>query len=158
VKPADLLDLLQGLYRDKLALTLGRQEAARWVSRYEFNNAFQYALARDETHLAWLRGAIVEQGGTPPEVAAPPAVAGPKGAAVLDDESRRTQTFMDAWRDRVGSITNARHKKMIELMLGETMEQVRMFQQATAGRGDLLGRRAEGAGTPGRVLPTRWLE
>jgi hypothetical protein len=46
---------------------------------------------------------------------------------------------------------------MLRLMLGETLEQKRFFDQAVAGREDLLGRRADGAGTKGAVLPTRWV-
>ncbi len=47
---------------------------------------------------------------------------------------------------------------MIELMLGEMLEQARLFHQAAAGRVDLLGRRTGGDRTPGVVLPTRWVE
>ncbi len=175
MKPADLLDLLQGLSRDKLALTRRHQEAARWVSSYEFNNAYQYVLARDETHLAWLRSAIADLGGAVPEgsdmsAGSPPsteASAGPSHkasvarqdvAAILQEDITLVQSFVTRWREGVEGITNARQKTMISVILGETLEHLRTFQQALAGRTDLLGRRAEGAGTPGRVLPTRWLE
>ena len=47
---------------------------------------------------------------------------------------------------------------MLNVILGETMEHRRFFEQAVAGRTDLLGSRAEGAGTGGGVLPTRWIE
>ena len=46
---------------------------------------------------------------------------------------------------------------MLNVILGETLEHKRFFEQAVAGRADLLGRRAEGAGTGGGVLPTRWI-
>ena len=54
-------------------------------------------------------------------------------------------------------LTNARLRTMLRLVLGETLEQKRFFDQALAGRTDLLGRRADGAGTKGAVLPTRWV-
>lgn len=164
MKPADLLDLLQSLSRDKLALTERHQEAARWVSSYEFNNAYQYVLARDETHLAWLRSAIEDLGGRAPEAAGlskggpTSSVARQDVTALFQDDIRLAQSFVDGWRARVEGITNARQKAMIKVIIGETLEHVRTFQQALAGRTDLLGRRADGAGTPGRVLPTRWLE
>lgn len=167
VKPADLLDLLDGLYRDKIALTERHQEAARGVTHYDFNNAYQYVLARDETHLAWLRRAIGDLGGTVPESAdlsagGPPSheasVAKQDVTEILQDDVKLAQSLVDRWRERVEGVTNARHKGMINVIVGETREHVRTFQQALAGRTDLLGRRAEGAGTPGRVLPTRWLE
>ena len=43
------------------------------------------------------------------------------------------------------------------MILGETLEQQRFFEQALAGREDLLGRRADGAGTGDGVMPTRWV-
>ena len=43
--------------------------------------------------------------------------------------------------------------------VGETLEQKRFFEQALAGRTDLLGRRAEQLGPAhGEVLPSRWIE
>jgi hypothetical protein len=48
---------------------------------------------------------------------------------------------------------------MLGVILGEVLEQKRFFEQALAGRTDLLGRRA-GVLEPshGVVLPTRWIE
>ena len=54
-------------------------------------------------------------------------------------------------------MTNARHRGMLRVILGEMLEQKRFFEQALAGRNDLLGRRADGMGTPGKVLSTRWV-
>ena len=65
--------------------------------------------------------------------------------------------FVDRWIPRVDAMENARHAKMLRVILGETLEQKRFFAQALAGRKDLLGRRADGAGTEGDVLPTRWV-
>ena len=53
---------------------------------------------------------------------------------------------------------NARHRSLLRVILGETLEHKRFFEQALAGRTDLLGRRADGAGTGGGVLPIRWVE
>ena len=55
-------------------------------------------------------------------------------------------------------MTHARHRKMLDLMLGEVAEHQRLFQQAAAGQSDLLGRRPAGAGTGGGVMPARWIE
>ena len=48
---------------------------------------------------------------------------------------------------------------MLRVILGEVLEQKRFFEQALAGRVDLLGQRG-GAPRParGEVLPTRWIE
>ena len=59
------------------------------------------------------------------------------------------QTFVDTWRPRVEAMPNARHRSMLRVILGETLEHKRFFDQALAGRTDLLGRRADGAGTGG---------
>lgn len=48
---------------------------------------------------------------------------------------------------------------MLNVILGETVEQKRFFEQALAGRQDLLGRRTSDVGERvGAVLPTRWIE
>ena len=48
---------------------------------------------------------------------------------------------------------------MLDVILGETLEQKRSFDQALAGQTDLLGRRSEQVGPRvGEVLPTRWVE
>ena len=56
------------------------------------------------------------------------------------------------------TLSHARHRTMLNVIIGETLEHKRFFEQAVAGRADLLGRRADGAGTGGGVLPTRWIE
>ena len=56
------------------------------------------------------------------------------------------------------TLQHARHRTMLQRHPGRDAEQRRFFDQAMAGRTDLLGRRADGAGTGGGVLPTRWVE
>ena len=54
---------------------------------------------------------------------------------------------------------NARHAKMLRLILGEVLEAKRFFDQALAGRTDLLGRRGASLGpSHGEVLSSRWIE
>jgi hypothetical protein len=50
---------------------------------------------------------------------------------------------------------------MMQVILGETLEQKRFFDQMIAGKDDLLGRRANGPGREGTgdgVLPVRWMK
>ena len=48
---------------------------------------------------------------------------------------------------------------MISVIIGETLEHKRFFEQALAGMTDLLGRRGDEVGERvGEVLPTRWIE
>jgi hypothetical protein len=162
VKPHELSDLLLEFYRDKLALVLRHEEGARFISHYDFNNTYQYILSREETQLAWVGAAITDLGGRVPDEVETPAIPTGKGAArqrdILEADSRAAQGFVDRWSDRVDGMTNARHRLMLRVILGETLEQKRFFDQALAGRVDLLGRHADGAGTRGSVLPTRWIE
>ncbi len=67
--------------------------------------------------------------------------------------------FVERWKPRVAAMKHARHRGMLQVILGETLEQQRFFEQALAGRTDLLGERSAQVGKRvGAVLPTRWLE
>jgi hypothetical protein len=157
----DLLPLLQEFYREKLAAVLRHTAGARVVSQYDANNTYQYIINREETQLCWVAQAILELGG---EVSsAQSQTADEPGAsdmhAVMERDVRDAQLFVDRWRPRVAAMANARHRGMLNVILGETLEQKRFFEQAVAGRRDLLGRRTEDVGElVGKVLPTRWIE
>ena len=159
MKPADLLQLLREFYREKSALRARHVAGARLIGNYNFNNTYQYVINREDVHLEWLRDAIVDLGGTPEDAPEPKIEASGKDAAasIFRDDSREMQAFADRWRDRIEGITHARNRTMLRLMLGEILEQKRFFDQALDGRQDLLGRRADGMGTPGKVLSTRWV-
>jgi hypothetical protein len=162
VTSTELLDLLTEFYKDKLTLRQRHVAAARFVGDYDFNNTYQYVIAREDLQLNWLRDAVTDMQGTLPEVAEPalnPAGKGAEAQASVIAEDRDTaRDFITRWRPRVDAMTHARHRSMLRVILGETAEQQRFFEQALAGRSDLLGRRADGAGTAGVVLPTRWVE
>jgi hypothetical protein len=165
VKPADELALLRDLHQDKLALVRRHQAGAARVPAYDENNAYQYVLAREDAHLDWLRRAITELGGVPADAEAAgelPVPAAGRGdesvQAVAEDDSRTAGEFLTRWRGRVAELPPGRNRKMLDLLLGEVSEHQRMFAQAARGRKDLLGRRPDGAGTGGGVLPVRWVE
>ena len=158
--PADLLTLLREFHREKSALRARHVAGARLITDYNFNNTYQYVINREDVHLAWLRDAIADLGGTPEEAPEPSLQASGKNAAetIFRDDSSQAQAFVDRWRDRIEPIPNARHKTMLRLMLGEVLEHKRFFDQAKAGHDGLLGTRMPGASTGDGVLPTRWLE
>jgi len=161
VKPADLLELLREFYRDKSAVRQRHVAGAKFVGDYDFNNTYQYVINREDVQLSWVRDAIADLGGTPEDAPeprlAPPGKKAEAQASVLREDRDQAQAFVERWRDRVERITNARVKIMLSVILGETLESKRFFDQALAGRSDLLGRRADGAGTEGTVLATRWV-
>ena len=165
MKAVELLELLREFYRDKSALRQRHVAAARLVVDYDFNNAYQYVINREDVHLTWVHDAIVDHGGTPEDAAEPQLEAAGRGkgkqqdaqTAVMTHDRDQAQAFVDRWRDRVEHLEHARLRTLLRVVLGETLEQKRFFEQALAGRTDLLGRRADGAGTTGVVLPTRWV-
>jgi hypothetical protein len=159
VKPADLLQLLREFYREKSALRARHVAAARLITDYNFNNTYQYVINREDVHLAWLHDAIADLGGTAEDAPDPDVRAtGSNAAAIIfREDSQQAQAFVDRWKDRIELVGNARHKTMLRLMLGEVLEHKRFFDQALEGRQDLLGRRADGMGTKGKVLSTRWV-
>jgi hypothetical protein len=156
-----LLPLLQEFYRDKVATIARHQAAARTVGQYDVNNTYQYIINREETQLTWLADAIRELGGT---VDAPALSSGQIAGAgdergVIDQDIREAQAFVDRWRPRIDQLSNARHRRMLSVIIGETLEQKRFFEQARAGMIDLLGKRTDDVGPRiGRVLSTRWIE
>jgi len=160
----DVVTLLQDFAREKLGTLLRHQAAARLVSQYDCNNTYQYVINREEVQLSWLAKAIEELGGTvPADASAVDRPAAGKGAdaarAVIDEDRREAQAFVDRWRPRISTMPNARHAKMLGVILGEELEAKRFFEQALAGRTDLLGRRGEQLEpSRGTVLPARWIE
>ena len=77
---------------------------------------------------------------------------------VLSDDVKLLGAFVEKWRPRVETLTHARHKTMLNVILGESREHQRLFEQAAAGSEDVLGRRTGGVARVGAVLPTRWQE
>jgi hypothetical protein len=161
VKPTELLALLQSCYQERLALLQRHQAVARHVGNLDANNTYQYLIAREETHLSWLQVAIEELGGTVPAAGATPEVAAPRAAdalsALIRDDAQGAAAFVAAWRPRVETMTNARHRGMLRVILGETLEHQRFFEQAVAGRDDLLGRRMDAGPRRGAVMANRWV-
>ena len=160
---ADDLGLLRELHHDKMTQYLRHIAVAGLVSDYEFNNAYQYVISREDTHLKWLEAGIAEFGGTPDSVATPTvtAAAGKKNEKFLPlvaEDSRSSKELVDKWKPRAADIRSDRHRKLVGVILGETLEQKRFFDQVGAGQDDLLGRRMAGASTGDGVLPVRWRE
>jgi hypothetical protein len=159
----DLLPLLQEFHHEKLAMMLQHQAGARLIGQYDANNTYQYIINREEAQLTWVATAIAELGGTATDASEPVRAAKGNAAAaahaIIEEDGHEAQRFVDRWRPRVEAMNNARHAKMLRVILGETLEQKRFFEQALAGRHDLLGRRGQQLGpSHGEVLASRWIE
>jgi uncharacterized protein (DUF1501 family) len=168
VKHEDLKAFLTAFSADRLALVQRHEAGARAVSHYDFNNTYQYVIAREETHLSWLQNALAEleaplpAAGTTLAVPEAPKPSKKLNAAsfrgILEDDASHLRGFVQKWRDRVADVTHARHRTMLDVILGETLEHQRLFEQAAAGLEDLLGRRTGGVARVGGVLSSRWIE
>jgi hypothetical protein len=168
MKQDELRQTLTEFAAERVALIERHEAGARVVSHYDLNNAYQYVISREETHLQWLQTALAEFGDAlpPPSVKlAVPEI--PKSAkkndvgsfhAVCEDDARELRAFVERWQVRIAAMTHARHRKMLEVILGESREHERFFEQAAAGMEDLLGRRTGGVPRQGSVLPVRWME
>jgi len=164
----ELQQLLTDLAAERVALIEPHEAGARVVSHYDFNNTYQYVIAREATHLEWLGNALGELGAALPKASAAlpvPAVGkttkkveAAAFKAILDDDARTLGAFVQTWRPKVNAITHARHRTMLNVVMGESLEHQRLFAQAAAGFEDLLGKRTGGVARVGGVLPARWQE
>ena len=164
----ELQQLLTDIAAERVALIERHEAGARAVSHYDFNNTYQYVIAREETHLGWLGNALAELGAALPKAPAalPVPAVGKVGKkvepsafkAILDDDARTLGAFVQKWRPKVDALTHARHRTMLNVVLGESLEHQRLFAQAAAGFEDLLGKRTGGVARVGGVLPARWME
>lgn len=158
----DLPHLIRDFYLARLALLMRHEEVARHVSDYDVNNAYQYIINREETHVSWLQHALLDLQAPIPADPARPTVAAPgKGDVwkpLAGEDARANQQFVDTWRPRVEDVTNARHKGMLKVVLGEMLEHTRLFNQAAAGRTDLIGTHLPINERRGVVANTRWME
>ena len=156
--PAELLELLETFYRETQELYLALQQNAQSVGAYEANNAYQQVIGRQEVHLQWVADAITALGGTAP-AGADEAPAGDlrreHATPPIEADARSQAAFIERWTPRVTGITNARDRKILELILGEMKEHLRMLRQAAEGRLDVLGRHSDGKVTRGTVMAVR---
>jgi hypothetical protein len=168
MKQDELQRILLEFAGERVALLERHEAGARVVSHYDFNNAYQYVISREETHLQWLQTALAEFGDTLPppsnRLAVPEVTKSRKKGdaasfrAICEDDARQLDSFVERWHLRVAEMTHARHRKMLDVVLGESREHQRFFEQAAAGMEDLLGRRTGGVPRQGSVLPVRWME
>ena len=157
MSPAELLAFLNDFYRDTLELFKARQTNAQSVAAYDANNGFQQVLGRQEIHLQWVRDAIAALGGTAADSLDHVSGTASRETArsIIDADAASQKAFIDRWNPRVATTTNARHRKMLELILGEMKEHLRVLQQAAESRSDLLGRHSDGKVLRGSVMAAR---
>ena len=161
--PSELPQLIRDFYMERVALLQRHEASARFVTDYDVNNAYQYVIAREETHVSWLLHALRDLGAPLPSEPAPPTVhASSKDKQVLrqlaGEDARGNGAFVKKWTPIVETVINARHRNMLGVILGEMLEHERLFAQAAEGRVDVIGIPLAGTKREGGVAPTRWIE
>ncbi len=157
---ATTADVIRDFYTERVSLLMRHEDVARTITDYDINNAYQYIVAREETHLTWLQHALLDLGAA---LAGDPS-RGPTLTANGDawksfaaEDARANAEFVEKWRPRVGAVTHARHQGMLKVILGETLEHKRLFDQAAEGRKDLIGKSLEINDHSGDVMPVRFV-
>ena len=157
-----LSELVIEFLRERTALLMRHEDVARFVTGYDINNAYQYIIAREETHLSWLQHALLDLGAPIPGDPPRDTVSAAKGAeawkALAAEDARLNTQFVDKWRPRVETISHARHQGMLNVILGEMLEHKRLFDQAAAGNTGLIGTSLSYNDHPGEVMGVRWVE
>jgi hypothetical protein len=157
VTAGELLQFLSEFHRDILELFKARQTHAQSVAAYDANNGYQQVIGRQEIHLQWVRDGIAALGGTAAD--SPDQVSGKAkretAKSIIDADAANQRAVLDRWSPRLAEVNNARHRRMLELILGEMKEHLRVLEQASDSRGDLLGRHADGKVLRGTVIAAR---
>lgn len=158
---ADLADLIRDFLVERTAILMRHEDVAQQIPDYDINNAYQYIVAREQTHLSWLQHALLDLGAPLPSDPARQPLAIGKGEAwkaLAADDARTNAQFVDKWRPKVETVSHARHKGMLKVVLGEMLEHKRLFDQAAAGNRDLIGTSLAINDHPGVVMSARWTE
>jgi hypothetical protein len=155
-----LADLIRDFYLERVAQLMRHEDVAATITDYDINNAYQYIVAREETHLSWLQHALLDLGAPQPQDPARGPALSAKGDAwksFAADDARGNAQFVEKWRPAVETVTNARHQGMLKVILGEMLEHKRLFDQAAAGRRDLIGKSLDINDHSGDVMATRFV-
>ena len=153
-----LADLIRDFYLERVAQLMRHEDVAVTITGYDINNAYQYIIAREQTHLSWLQHALLDLGAPMPQDPPRGPALSAKGDAwkrFADEDARGNAQFVEKWRPRIEAVSNARHKGMLNVILGEMLEHKRLFDQAGQGRQDLIGKSLDINDHSGDVMSAR---
>lgn len=155
-----LADLIREFYLERVSLLMRHEDVARVITDYDINNAYQYIIAREQTHLSWLQHALLDLGAALVDDPARGAALSAKGDAwksLAGEDAGSNAAFVQKWRPKVETVSNARHKGMLKVILGEMLEHKRLFDQAAAGNQNLIGTSLDYNDHGGDVMSTRFV-
>ncbi len=156
---SNLADLIREFLLERTSLLMRHEDVAQQIPDYDINNAYQYIIAREETHLSWLQHALLDLGATLPADPPRQVVAAGKADAwksLAADDARSAAQFVEKWRAKVEDVSHARHKGLLKVVLGEMLEHKRLFDQAAAGNKNLIGTSLAINDHTGAVMSARW--
>ena len=156
----NLADLIRDFYLERVAQLMRHEDVAVTVTDYDINNAYQFIIAREQTHLSWLQHALLDLGAplpADPPRAARLSVKGDAWKSLAGDDAASNAQFVVKWKPQVERVTNARHKGMLNVILGEMLEHKRLFDQAAQGRRDLIGKSLDINDHSGDVMRARFV-
>jgi Mn-containing catalase len=154
-----LADLIRDVYLERVRMLMRHEDVAQLITDYDINNAYQYIIAREQTHLSWLQHALLDLGAPLVDDPARGATLSAKGdgwKALAGEDARANQQFVEKWRTKIDGLSDARQKGMLKIIVGETLEHKRLFDQAAAGRQDLIGTSLAINDHSGNVMANRW--
>ncbi|MEZ5288807.1 MAG: hypothetical protein R2712_29210 [Vicinamibacterales bacterium] len=156
----ELQSLLRDFYLARLALLMRHEEVARQVSACDTNNACSHIIAREGHDVVAPARADGPAGADSGRPRAP--VGGHGQGRRLEGALRRGRHGRPAVRGHTAAARRARHARApqghAEVILGEMLEHKRLFDQAAAGRSDLIGTHLPINERRGVVAATRWME
>ena len=156
-----LADLIRDFYLERVALLMRHEDVAVTITDYDINNAYQYIIAREQTHLSWLQHALLDLGASladdPTSTVQVSPVKSDGWKSYCAEDAQANAKFVEKWRPKLDTVTNARHKGMLKVILGETLEHKRLFDQAAQGRRDLIGKSLEINDHSGDVMADRFV-
>ena len=155
----NLAELLRDMYLERVSLLMRHEDVAQVITDYDINNAYQYIIAREQTHLSWLQHALLDVGAKlvdDPQRGPTLSAKGDAWKAFASEDAAANARFVEKWRPKVETVTHARHKGMLKVILGETLEHKRLFDQAAIGRRDLIGKSLDINDHSGDVMASRW--
>jgi hypothetical protein len=149
VTAPSLAGLIRDCYLERVAQLMRHEDVALTITDYDINNAYQYIIAREQTHLSWLQHALLDLGAplpADPPRGRPLATKGDGWKAFAAEDATSNAQFVDA-----------RHQAMLNVILGEMLEHKRLFDQAAQGRRDLIGTSLEINDHSGTVMSARFV-
>ena len=155
-----LAELVRDFYLERVSLLMRHEDVAQVIPGYDINNAYQYIIAREQTHLSWLQHALLDLGAPlvdDPARGTAPTAKGDAWKSLAGEDARSNAQFVEKWRPKVETVSNARHKGMLKVILGEMLEHKRLFDQAADGNRNLIGTSLEINDHAGDVMTSRFV-